>query len=449
MELPQAFLARMRALLGAEYDAWLASFSAQRALGLRANIGKIAPDALAQLLDMELSPVPWCAGGFYYPPAARPGKSPFHDAGLFYMQEPSAMLPAALLAPKPGMRVLDLCAAPGGKSTQLADQLGGEGFLLSNEPYPARARVLAQNIERMGIRNAAVVCAMPDQLSARFPEYFDRVMVDAPCSGEGMFRKDDATRGEWSEAAVAHCAARQWDILRHAAAMLRPGGRLVYSTCTFAPEEDERIAARAVSELGLRILPAVLPDVSPGRPDWADGSEALRGACRIWPHKARGEGHFAVLFEKPGSAPCEWEQSDGAPAPDEFLTFWDDTFLAPPPENLFLHRDQLYAVSLAPQMLSGLRVVCPGLPLGTCRKGRFEPAHALAMASRAGDARRVAPLSRAEAMRYLHGETIAVETAPGWTLATLDSYPLGWGKISGGILKNHYPKGLRRMGNEE
>lgn len=450
MDLPQAFLNKMKDLLGAEYDAWENSFSAPRVHGLRANPLKIRASELKELLSIELDPIPWCENGFYYPENARPGKFPFHDAGLFYIQEPSAMLPAVLLKPEPGMRVLDLCAAPGGKTTQLAGAMKNEGLLIANEPYPARAKVLAQNIERLGIKNAVVTCVMPDQLAERFSNFFDRIMVDAPCSGEGMFRKDEDTRGEWSEDTVVHCAQRQWEILRCAVKMLRPGGRLVYSTCTFSPEENERIIARVLAEYNLRIVPVEISGISHGRPEWADGNPALAGTCRIWPHRAGGEGHFAALLEKEGESPRENIDMPAETAViPEYDSFCRDVLSFRPAGGIFPVRDQLYLMPIAPQELQGIRVIRAGLHLGTCKKKRFEPSHAFALGIHTDCAQRSYELEEHEILRYLKGETLVVSARPGWILVTIHGYPIGWGKVSGGILKNHYPKGLRRMGNEE
>ena len=292
----------MKKLLVAEFDAFAASYDRPRNVGLRRNPQKGAQLALP---EFGLTPVPWCADGFYYDAAARPGLSPLHEAGCYYLQEPSAMAPAELLDVQPGMRVLDLCAAPGGKSTQLAAKLAGCGLLVCNEIHPKRAQILAQNIERMGIANTLVLNEHPKNLSPRFDGYFDRVLVDAPCSGEGMFRKEEAAVADWSEETVAMCAARQIEILRTAASLLRPGGRLVYSTCTFAPQENEgTISAFLQEHPDFSVIPIGSPYFSPGRPDWiADPAAGLEGTARLWPHHLRGEGHFAAVLQKSGDAP--------------------------------------------------------------------------------------------------------------------------------------------------
>ncbi len=421
--LPIEFLDRMKNTLGAEYEAFLASYDEVPKGGLRTNPLKISADDLKKLLPFELEGVEWCKQGFYYPMDARPGKSPFHDAGLFYMQEPSAMLPGTLLDAKPGEIILDLCAAPGGKSTQIAGAMNGEGLLIANEPYPARAKVLSQNIERLGIKNAVVTCAYPDKFAEKFVEFFDKIMVDAPCSGEGMFRKDPATIDEWSTDNVTMCASRQWDILQSAYKMLKPGGRLVYSTCTFAEAEDEEIVKRLVGELGMRLIEQ----------------------HRIWPHIDCGEGHFAALLEKAGQRDItSIEMCDSEKIP-EYEAFAEDTFVNVPKGIIFRIRDEVYSAPIAPNILSGIQVIRNGVHLGTVKKNRFEPAHALALASTKEDAKRTVELEDAQVISYLKGETLPCNDENGWTLVCYKGYPLGWGKVSGGILKNHYPKGLRRM----
>lgn len=356
------------------------------------------------------------------------------------------MAPAELLDVQPGMRVLDLCAAPGGKSTQLAAKLAGCGLLVCNEIHPKRAQILAQNIERMGIANALVLNEHPKNLSPRFDGYFDRVLVDAPCSGEGMFRKEEAAVADWSEETVAMCAARQIEILRTAASLLRPGGRLIYSTCTFAPQENEgTISAFLQEHPDFSVIPIGSPYFSPGRPDWiADPAAGLEGTARLWPHHLRGEGHFAAVLQKSGDAPGRQIPTEpGIKAPKEVAEF-ASTAGAALPEGEFIPFGA--RVFLAPEelpMLRGLRVLRCGLELGELRKGRLDPAHAWALWLQTGaltlDLDRNDPLLR----RYMAGESIPADCA-GWTLVRVEGCTLGWGKGSGGQLKNHYPKALRR-----
>ena len=441
--LPEAFTERMRRLLGTEFEAFDRSYLLPRNVGLRFNPLKCTtPPTLSFLRD----PVAWEPCGCYYDPDARPGLHPYHDAGVYYLQEPSAMSAASLLDARPGERVLDLCAAPGGKSTQLAGQMRGEGLLVCNEIVPNRAKILSRNIERLGIVNALVLNEHPAHLAQVFPDWFDKILVDAPCSGEGMFRKEEAAVTDWSEDTVRMCAGRQLEILCSAAQMLRGGGRLVYSTCTFSPEENEGVISAFLHthpEFSVEITDA--PYFSPGRPDWInDPAEGLEHTFRLWPHKLRGEGHFAAVLRKNGEEQGEIFSASGEKVPAEFSAFAKDNNLQLPAGKLIFFGQSLF---LAPETLPdlrGLKVLRPGLQLGAVQKGRFEPDHALALAL--NSAKNVLRLSAdsAELARYLRGETTPCE-ASGWTLVCVDEYSLGWGKCSGGVLKNHYPKGLRRF----
>ena len=437
--LPDAFIRRMRGLLGPEADAFFASYDLPRAVGVRFHKGPDRTD-----LPFVLDPVPWAAHGYYYDPAARPGLHPWHDAGVYYLQEPSAMAPAALLDPQPGERVLDLCAAPGGKSTQLARAMEGRGILVCNEISPKRAKILSGNVERLGIANALVLNETPERLAERLPGWFDRVLVDAPCSGEGMFRKEDAAVTDWSEDTVAMCAVRQKAILDEAAGLLRPGGRLVYSTCTFAPEENEGVIAHFLANHpDYRIEAADAPYFAPGRPEWADGNPALADTFRLWPHLLKGEGHFAAVLRRIDGETGEIPAQQTERLPKEFAEFQREYLPDLPEGGALRFGETVYLLPPDTPDLKGLRVLRAGLELGALRKGRFAPAHALAMwLDTAGN---TLPLRADDpaVLRYLHGETLPCE-ASGWTLVQVDGLSLGWGKTTAGILKNHYPKGLRR-----
>ena len=467
--LPELFAERMKELLGEEYEAFEASYGNERSQGLRANLLKGDKEQFSKLADrFGLRPVAWAKEGFYYDGDTRPGKSPYHEAGAYYIQEPSAMAVVELLAPEPGERVLDLCAAPGGKSSHAASRMRGEGLLVSNEIHPARARILSQNMERMGCKNGVTVCSDPAGLVAYFPGFFDRIIVDAPCSGEGMFRKDEEARTQWSPENVALCAARQQEILNCAAAMLRPGGKLVYSTCTFAPEEDEGAVERFLAshpEFSIGEGREV-PGASQGRPQWVEGGrEELSRTFRIWPHKADGEGHYLAVLRKTGEDDGTWKRKGPKYLKDkavwkEYEGFCRELFTEPERyldrEEYILFGDQLYL--LPPQMidLAGLKVVRPGLHMGTMKKNRFEPSHALALSMKEEEAVRRFSMKAdgMEAVRYLKGETLRIEEAKncdlngqkGWVLMTVDGWSLGFSKLAGGILKNHYPKGLRWLG---
>ncbi len=442
--IPEAFLSRMNTLLGAEYPDFLAALSLPRAVGLRLNPRKRVDPAL---LPFGLRPVPWEENGFYYDPAARPGLHPWHEAGVYYLQEPSAMAPVALLDPRPGERVLDLCAAPGGKTTQIAGRMAGQGLLVCNEIHPKRARILSGNIERMGVCNALVLNEHPARLAQRFPGWFDKILVDAPCSGEGMFRKTDAAGEDWSLETVQMCAQRQREILRSAVQMLRPGGRLVFSTCTFAPEEDEgsvQFLLDTFPDLSVEHLPA--PWFAPGRPDWLEGgSPRLADTFRLWPHRLSGEGHFAAVLRLAGQTRAEGPRPAKARSLPKSAASQLADLGAVLPEGLpVCFGDTWYLAPAELPELAGLKVLRPGLELGTLRKDRLLPAHGLALYL--AEAASVLDLEPEDPRTadYLAGRELASD-AQGWTLVRVGGQSIGWGKGSGGRLKNHYPKGLRRI----
>jgi 16S rRNA C967 or C1407 C5-methylase (RsmB/RsmF family)/NOL1/NOP2/fmu family ribosome biogenesis protein len=452
--LPEDFIRQMSSQLGEELEPFLASYDAPRTYGLRVQPHKVPAgsplqERLAAMFGLE--PVPWCPTGFYYREDTRPGKHPFHAAGLYYLQEPSAMSSAELLAPQPGETVLDLAAAPGGKSTQLATKIGPEGLLVANEIHPARSLILAENIERMGAANTVVVQSPPDRLAERFPRFFDKIMLDAPCSGEGMFRKDETAQKEWSPDHVDMCAARQLDIFRHALAMLKNGGTIAYSTCTFNRKENEKLIEAVLQEY---------PELSLIRTE------------RLWPHQVKGEGHFVAVLRRDGEAAEEPEsrktgkpgRQDKPSAPSAqtaeawklFREFAEAVFtskeLLPPGEPL-LFGEQLYWLPSGREgrfrsaLLTGLKSPRPGLHLASIRKKRVEPAHALAVAMPAANFRQTVslPAESPELTAYLRGEVLPApaDLPDGWVPVCVENHPLGWAKCAAGQLKNHYPKGLR------
>ena len=427
--LPQAFLERMQSRLGAEYPEYLESLERPRAVALRFDPMKRIPE-----LPFLCEPVPWEPMGHYYDPESRPGLHPYHEAGVYYMQEASAMAPVVLLDPQPGERICDLCAAPGGKSTQIAGRLKGEGLLLCNEIEPKRAKILSRNIERMGIGNALVTNEHPARLAQRFEGFFDRVLVDAPCSGEGMFRKEEAAVTDWSIQTVQMCADRQRQILDSAAAMVRPGGRLVYSTCTFAPEENEQTVATFLESH---------PEFSPEEVDAPWFAKGENGSFRLWPHKLKGEGHFAAVLRRRGNedSPELFVKADKPPK--EWVEFANQLGICLKSGRPVMFGQSLYWAPEDMPDIGGLKVLRPGLELGIVKKGRFEPAHALALWL--GDCTNTAsfPADSDEIRRFLHGDVVP-STKRGWCLVQVDGYGIGWGKGDGSVLKNHYPKGLRR-----
>lgn len=484
--LPEKFLERMQNMLGEEYPAFLESLSGKRYRALRLNPLKTRIQEGKEKLPFTLSPVPWTKNGFYYEEEEQPGKHPYHEAGLYYIQEPSAMAPVPCLMEEPASaaaipeqqedvsaaatpeqqeepvsseRILDLCAAPGGKSTQIAEYMRGRGMLITNEIHPQRAKILSENIERMGISNAIVLNETPESLSKRFIAFFDRILVDAPCSGEGMFRKNDNAGEEWSEENVALCAERQDGILDCAATMLKPGGRLVYSTCTFAPAEDEGSVSRFLET----------------HPDFC-----LEKEERLMPHKIKGEGHFLAVLHREGgqlssAATAGTEKSLTLKDCREFLDFAKEALTIPAEELtegkiLLRFGEQLYLAPAETPSLRGLKVLRPGLHLGTVKKNRFEPSHALALFLKKEQVVHAVNLvcDGTAVRKYLEGQTLTigegcdvemahiitrgrmaaeqadVSLPKGWCLVCVDGYSLGWGKAAGAVLKNHYPKGLRK-----
>ena len=454
--LPEAYIAQMKRLLGeAGFFAYEQSLSQPVTRALRVNL-LLRPDgSLPCPVEGVGERVPWAKGCYFVEGDARPGLSPLHEGGLFYLQEPSALSAVSVLAPQPGERVLDLCAAPGGKSTQIAGLMQGRGLLVCNEPVPSRAQILSRNVERMGVRNAVVTSAMPAQLAPRFPAFFDRILVDAPCSGEGMFRRQPEARDEWSAGSPRGCADRQLEILEAAAKMLAPGGALVYSTCTFNDTENEGVLARftaAHPEFALEAFEL------PGLPS---GS---RGYVHLYPHEIRGEGHFVSLLRKAPDAPGAPENEEKprravkpARGRGEQAKKAQQPAIAVPEDVLApgVSFDRLHAAGgslwALPEglddlsRLDGLRVLRTGLLLAHAEGRRAEPDHALAMALTPCEAARTAELDEAQALAYQAGETLELgDLEPGYTLLTLRGVSLGFGKQAGGVMKNHYPKGLRR-----
>ena len=355
------------------------------------------------------------------------------------------MAPVTLLDPQPGELVCDLCAAPGGKTTQIASKMRGEGLLVCNEINPKRARILSRNIERMAVSNALVLNHHPSDLERHFESCFDKVLVDAPCSGEGMFRKEEAAVTDWSPETVAMCAQRQGEILKTAAKLLRPGGRLVYSTCTFAPEEDEgAIDAFLKSHPDFSIECVSAPILSPGRPDLVeDPVPGLDHTFRLWPHHQHGEGHYAAVLRKAGDADSELSPTKPEKAPKEWLDFAKSMNITLPAGKPVSFGTSLFWAPEQLPALKGLKVLRPGLELGECKKGRFEPAHALALWLKSCTSVQDYAPDSPEIAAYIHGEVIPSDRK-GWTLVTAGNLSIGWGKGDGKVLKNHYPKGLRR-----
>ncbi len=477
MNLPIEFEKKMKAFLGNEWDDFLYSYDNNRFQALRFNTLKVqSPEERMRILKVlgisSDKRVSWANEAYYFDENVRPGKHPYHEMGLYYIQEPSAMSAAALLAPKPGMRVLDLCAAPGGKSTQLATYLGDSGLLVSNEINTQRSRILSQNIERMGIKNAIVTNEDSFVLASHFPGFFNAIQVDAPCSGEGMFRKLPEAIEQWSMENVAICASRQKEILDNAAVMLKPGGVIVYSTCTFSKEENEDVIEYFLKR----------------HPDFT-----LEEMERFWPHKVDGEGHFVAKLVRRGSVnelgadydvcedSCNKVEDTGLKADrktkknknsknrknetkpaltkenmkllTEFLdeTISEDMAAWIKNSRLVMFGEQLYRLPDMEVDIKGLKVQRAGLHIGEFKKQRFEPSHSLALALKLSEAKNVVKLTwdDPQTTGFFNGQSVMLsdeqtaECKKGWALVCVDGYTAGWGKVNGTQVKNHYPKGLR------
>jgi len=431
MEFHAEWLAWMRRFLGGECDAFLAAMGGESALALRLNALREGAET-----GRAGEGVPWSPFGRYLKPgdAVRTGFDIAHAAGVYYMQEASAQAPAEVLAPEPGEMVLDLCAAPGGKASQMAARMGGRGALVANEIIMGRAKALSGNLERMGVRNAAVVSESPDRLAAAWPERFDAVLVDAPCSGEGMFRRDPEARSAWTSGSPAGCAARQANILESAARLVRPGGRLAYSTCTFNELENEGVIGGFLN---------AHPEFSPAEFTLPGVGRSEGGMLRLWPHRVRGDGHFVALLKKDGEgAPAQRRRAGQVPRTltDALPGRWAEAL-----DGWCIAESGGYLDALPPQMpeLTGLRALRRGLRLAEQGKNRVTPDHALAMAFAPGYFDRAVSLDDLAARAYLAGEALPADAPDGWTHVSWRGFPLGFGKMSQGTLKNHLPKGLR------
>lgn len=426
-QLPEQFIQRMKKQLPQnEWEAFFSCYEKSPLKGVRLNVLKGDRYALKEKISFLTKPVPWEENG-YYSSEEKPGASVWHAAGLFYSQEPSAMSAAPLLEVKKGETVLDLCSAPGGKGTQLAAAMQGEGLLVLNEPVLSRAKILSQNVERLGVKNAVVLNELPEKLSERLVGCFDKILVDAPCSGEGMFKKNaEEALEEWSEENVALCAKRQKTILSHAVKMLKKGGRLVYSTCTFSEEEDEGQIRRFLSEY---------PDMR------------LLKEEKFYPHKIEGEGHYVALLEKTDgeeNALKIKKPTVSKEAEKAYREFEKKFFKTPFATRLHEANGVLYQLPDGVFDWQGLHALRVGVRLGEATGGRFEPAHALAMCLKKEECKNVVDVRLAEAEKYLRGETLTSDGENGWCLVCAEGYPLGLGKTVDGTVKNHLPKGLRK-----
>jgi len=441
--LPEIFRQRVRQQLGEEgWQAFLASFQNPPYNGLRINTLKGKQEDLLKLLNFPLEQVPWTKDGYYYPADLRPAKLPYYQAGLYYLQEPSAMSSAALLEPVPGDFVLDLCAAPGGKSTQIAAALQGQGLLVANDNSPKRVKALVWNLEHWGVTNYLVLQEDPRNMTGAFSEFFDKVLVDAPCSGEGMFRKDPKAAASWQAFSGEVCRKMQDDILQSAAVMLKPGGRLLYSTCTFNPlENEEAISAFLEAHPDFKLLDLPL------YAGWQPGP-MLPQTRQLWPHLVKGEGHFVALLQKSGAAAASRKRTFTEKKVKElepFYRFMAEYLTEPLPGPFALYDKHVYQVNPCLPDLKGLKVAKPGWYLGVLKGSNFEPSQAMAMGLKSEQFKQCLHLPADSPLveRYLKCETLMLEGPKGWTLVTLEGYPLGFGKQTDNFLKNNYPPGWR------
>ncbi|MFC6182042.1 RsmF rRNA methyltransferase first C-terminal domain-containing protein [Lactiplantibacillus daowaiensis] len=451
MKLPAAFITKYQNLLGDQAAAFFAAFDEPVEKGFRINPNKpVTPAMRAKMTD----PISYSGIGYY---GRVNGNALEHLAGAVYSQEPSAMTVGEVAKPELGERVLDLCAAPGGKTTHLLSYLKQTGLLVTNEINPKRVTALGDNVERYGARNAVITNETPDHLAKALPGFFDRILVDAPCSGEGMFRKDPDAMQYWHADYPAECAARQREILTATVKMLRPGGHLIYSTCTFAPEEDEQMMAWLLAtypEFELEPIEKVAGMVD-AKPEWADGNPELKKAARLFPHLMRGEGHFIAKLVYRSDAKVK----NLRPVRDELKPdqrkLWEKAqkqLSLPDFDGLALqvHGDQLYGVPALMPMTRKLKIFRPGIQLGTFKKNRLEPSYALALASDDLALPKLA-IDHDQWEKYVHGETFALTAAGtnGFTVLTCDALPVGFGKVVGQTVKNFFPKGLRFLATDE
>ena len=469
-DLPQSFLDSMKEILGEDYEAFLAGFDGQRQYGLRVNTLKMNLEEFVRIAPFHLKKVPWISNGYFYEAEDAPAKHPFYSAGLYYLQEPSAMTPASRLKVQPGERVLDLCAAPGGKATELGAALQGEGLLVANDINTARARALLRNLELFGISNSFVTNEPPHVLAERFPEFFHKIMVDAPCSGEGMFRKNPAVVDSWQEKGPEYFSKLQREIIVQAADMLLPGGMMFYSTCTFSPLENEKTITHLLKERpDMEVIP--MEDYE----GFAEGLTSYRGevfdeSCklcrRIWPHKMSGEGHFMALLHKKSGTQQQvqqtvsqssiwWEKCKGLNKEQKAAAedFFSHVNIAYDGKRIDVRGDNLYYLPAPKYDGRGLHFLRNGLFMGEFKKKRFEPSQPFALALHAQDFDQVLdfPADDERLSRYLRGETLDVsdliageKKRKGWQLVMVAGHPLGFGKLVNNNLKNKYPAGWRK-----
>lgn len=468
--LPEAFVERMKRLLGDSFEDYLKSFDSPRVAGLRVNTDKITSDALQALAPFELVPIPWTNDGFYVSAEERPAKHPLFHAGLYYLQEPSAMAPAEVLNPQKGDFVLDVCSAPGGKTLQLANRVGDSGVVVSNDISASRLKAVLRNVEQFGLKNVIITCSDIQEFGPKQQDFYDAVLMDAPCSGEGMFRKDTSMTSYWNENSPLEYQVIQMRLIDHADTVLKPGGRLVYSTCTFSAEENEAVIAAGLEahphwntlDIGRESGPG--HDFSSFAPGIAlEGDQRLERTRRLYPFRLQGEGHFVGLVESGDSqgaqkAPCvsgaSYYERQIHPAPKALTEFMAEVLLSPENDEDFrlwgnyrIHSDKVMLEPVAVPDLQGVRVLRRGWYLGDLNKDRFEPAPSFAMGLKKHQIKNHITLGLDDIalIKYLKCETLTVDKPNGWYVVCLEDYPLGWAKVMGGQLKNKYPAAWRML----
>lgn len=429
MKLPERFLKDVKEILGDEFDDFIKSYENKKTTAIRVNTMKIEKEKLKNLLSCKTEDIPWSEEGLYYDEDEyKPGKNPLHDAGAYYLQEPSAMSVVPKADIKEGDKVLDMCAAPGGKSTYILSKLNNTGLLVSNEINGTRIKALGENLERFGAANSIITNTDSKGLLKVFEGYFDKVIIDAPCSGEGMFRKDEVAIEDWSYSKVIECRNIQQEIIRDGYKMLKNGGILVYSTCTFAKEEDEDIIDDFARE-------------------YENAEVVLKE--RLWPHKVKGEGHFVAKIIKHDDEECfvkpekfkrlDKELKDYRDFEKKFLNIKLDG-------DFFIRGENLYLMPKDSPDTKKIKLLRKGLHLGELKKNRFEPSHAFAHYLKKEDVKNFDDfkMDSDEIKSYMSGDVINTGESRGWIIVGVEGVCLGWGKESGGVIKNRYPKGLRR-----
>lgn len=442
MNLDQVFLDKMKVYLGDEYDAFLKSYEADRFYGIKVNTLKISVEEFKKISPFKLKEVPWCKDGFYYDPNEsnlKPSKHPYYHAGLYYIQEPSAMSPAEELAAKGHDKILDLCASPGGKTIQIAGDMQNKGLIVTNDISTGRIKALVKNIELYGIKNAYVVNEDQFKLSSKLYGYFDKILIDAPCSGEGMFRKDPNALKAWSSHSVDVCVEKQTSIMSVITDALKNGGELVYSTCTFSREENEDIIESFISENN-NFKKIAMNDNKE--------FDVKLGYSRLWPHKLDGEGHFIAHIKDVNLiSDIENNYVKNNNAPEEIKEFIKENLTIDLEGRYERIKDKIYILPEVEIDIKGLRVARSGWYIGELVRGKFKPSQAFAMGLDIKHAKRTINLSSdsVEVIKYLKCETISCEGEDGLNLICVDSYPIGWGKFKSGMLKNMYPAAWRMM----